>query len=98
MIIQSLEMKGVLALILVLTFVSLAQSALMSVHFLRGSHGQETKATPRQFRGIPDEVQQFFVKNAVKTKWYRKGLWFIQKVLKSMRKNYDRDQFVRLYK
>ena len=95
-------MKSIATLVFVLAFIGLAQSALLSFLRLRPQpKKQETFAVPVT-RSFPllrtQDIRKHFLETITKAKWYQKGLWFVNKVLKEMTKNGGRDEFVKLYK
>ena len=73
-------MRGQVALILVLAFLAITQSALMNIYLppRSGSHGKHRHHLPGA-----QEIRKQFVEKTMKAEWYQKITWFFNAFLKT---------------
>ena len=88
-------MKSLIVVVFVWALaIGLIQSALMVQHRPRSQSSMEGK----EFRSWSEMNRQRFVAAVQKTQWYKKGFIFVNWLLQEMRKNTDRNPYVKFYK
>ena len=86
-----MKMKRLVFLVFFLAIIGLTQLALINMHRLRrvGSAGKEVTDLTRM---------EELTRTTSKGKWYTKSLWFLNKIIKDMMKNVERNELDKLYK